>query len=603
MRGRGTRRLSFWVLLALAGAPARAADAPTPSTSALQERADRFLELVNAGYQGLWTVSTRAQWDADTSVSPEHDAAATAAGLAQAAFLGNPALIRECRALLQHESELTKLTVRELRRALLNAAEGPMTNPALVAERIDTETKQASIMNSFEFKLDGQPISVNDIDDQLASLTDVRQRLKVWEASKESGPALKPGLTKLQGLRNGVARELGYPDYFTLQAARHDMTAEEVLKMNEDFLRELRPLYLQLYTWAKYELARKYHEKVPDGRIPAHWIPNRWAQEWDDIVEAPDLDLAFKGHTAEWVVKTAEAFYTGMGRQPLPESFWKSSDLYPLKVTDPRKKNTHASCWDIDLDGDVRSLMSVEPNEEWFNTAHHELGHGFYMFAYHRPEVPMLLRDSPSPALHEGFAILGELASEQTAYRQQVGLLPEGKPKDDITPLLRSALKNIPFMFFSSGTMTHFEADLYAKGLPAEEWNAQWWRYAAQFQGIDPPSPRGEEYCDAATKTHMNDTPAYYFSYAIATVFAYQVHDHIARAILKQDPRNCNYAGNKEVGAFLDRLQRYGATKDWRAILREGTGEELSTRAMAQYYQPLLTWLEKQNRGRKIGWE
>ena len=33
---------------------------------------------------------------------------------------------------------------------------------------------------------------------------DLKERLAVWEASKQSGVALKPGLVKLQGLRNGV---------------------------------------------------------------------------------------------------------------------------------------------------------------------------------------------------------------------------------------------------------------------------------------------------------------------------------------------------------------------------------------------------------------
>ena len=54
------------------------------------------------------------------------------------------------------------------------------------------------------------------------------------------------------------------------------MTTDEMLKLHEDFLRELRPLYLQLHTWAKYELAKKYGQPVPK-RIPAHWIPNRWS--------------------------------------------------------------------------------------------------------------------------------------------------------------------------------------------------------------------------------------------------------------------------------------------------------------------------------------
>ncbi|MFH1176935.1 MAG: M2 family metallopeptidase, partial [Acidobacteriota bacterium] len=589
--------LAAFILIAAPAALAAAA----PASSALQERADRFLALVNASYQALSTVEQRALWDAATDVSPVHDAASEAAGKARAAFNGNPAIINEAKALLARASELDQLTVRQLQRALLNAAEGPMTNPPLVAARIEAETKQASTMNGFTFMLDGKPITPNEIDAKLEETTELAQRLSVWEASKQSGPALKPGLVKLQGLRNGVARELGYHDYFALQAANHDMTTAATLKMHEAFLSELKPLYLQLHTWAKYELAKKYAQSVPK-KIPAHWISNRWAQEWNGMVPSASLDAAFAGHDAEWIVRTAEQFWTGIGMEALPASFWKDSDLYPIKPAEARKKNTHASCWHIDLWHDIRSLMSVEANEYWFSTAHHELGHGHYDLNYARPEVPPLLRTSASPAYHEAMAGIGELASRQTLYLQSLGLLPKGQTGNEMEPLLREALTIIPFMFWGSGVMTHFEADLYANELPSAEWNVRWWKYVSEFQGVEPPAPRGEEYCDAATKTHINDTPAYYFSYATANVLTYQLHDHIARKILKADPRNCKYAGNHEVGAFLTQMMRKGASQDWRTVLREATGEELSTRAMVEYFKPLMAWLEAQNKGRQIGW-
>ena len=96
--------------------------------SSIQERADRFLALANAGYQALYRVNSEAQWLAVTDVTPQHDAAAEATGKAYAAFNGNPAIISEARELLTHEKELNELTVRQLKQLLLNAAEGPMTN-------------------------------------------------------------------------------------------------------------------------------------------------------------------------------------------------------------------------------------------------------------------------------------------------------------------------------------------------------------------------------------------------------------------------------------------------------------------------------------------
>jgi peptidyl-dipeptidase A len=175
---------------------------------------------------------------------------------------------------------------------------------------------------------------------------------------------------------------------------------------------------------------------------------------------------------------------------------------------------------------------------------------------------------------------------------------------DPMASLLEDALgESVPFIYWSSGTMTHWEADVYARGLPQDQWNERWWKYVAEFQGVEPPTPRGEEWCDAATKTHINDNPAYYYSYAIATVLKFQLHDAIARKILKEDPRRCSYADNKEVGAFLRSIMEKGGTEDWRKVLRDATGEDLSTRAMAEYFAPLMAWLQEQNKGRPIGWE
>jgi peptidyl-dipeptidase A len=584
-------------MMGSSGSPASAND------GVLQSRADRLLSLVNAAYQALYRVENEALWLAATDVSPAHDASSETAGKARAAFAGNPALIQEARFLLEKRGELKPMTIRQLERLLLIAAEGPMTNPKLAGDRIAAETRQASIMNSFPFELKGKPITANEIDRVLQTSTNLSERLEVWDASKKSGPALKPGLIELQRLRNGVAKELGYSDYFALQAASYDLSTAEVLEYQDGFMRDLKPLYLQLHTWTKYELAKKYGQPVPK-RIPAHWINNRWSQNWVGIVEAANIDDRFQGKSPEWIVKTAEQFYTGIGLGKLPDSFWKLSDLYPVAAGGARKKNTHASCWHVDLESDIRSLMSVEPNSQWFETAHHELGHAYYFMSYTRPEVPPLLRTSANPSFHEGIAELVSLATGLPAYLKSATVLPENYKVDPDLFLLNDALANsVPFIYWSSGTMTHWEADLYSKTLSPDQWNKRWWQYVGELQGVEPPSDRGEAFCDAATKTHINDNPAYYFAYAFATVIKFQLHDYIARHILKEPPQNCNYSGHPEVGIFLKKIMEKGATEDWRKVIRDATGEDLSTRAMMEYFKPLMSWLKDKNAGRSIGWE
>lgn len=596
--------LTILPLPLLGATPSPAPSSETEGKSQVQDQADRFLALVNSSYQALYKINSLAQWDAVRDVTPAHDAASEAASKAYAAFNGNPDVIKEAQELLKHSADLTPLSVRELKQVLLNAAEGPMTNPFLVERRIQAETRQASFLNSFQFKLKGKPITANEIDNLLSSSTDLAERKAVWEASKEIGPTLSANLMNLRNLRNGVAGEMNYPDYFTLQVAPYGMTADEMVKMNEQFMKDLRPLYLQLHTWAKYKLAEKFHQPVPN-KIPAHWINNRWAQNWTGLVEAADLDPYFKGRTAEWVAKTAEDFYLSLGMQPLPGSFWAKSDLYPVPKGDPRKKNTHAWAYHIDLAYDIRSLQSIEPNAEWFFTAHHELGHGHYFLSYTRPEVPPLLRLGANPGFHEGIGELAALASSQVPYLQSKGILPNEFKADKMAFLLDDALsRSIPFIFFASGTMTHWEADVYAHKLEPDEWNARWWKYVSEFQGVEPPEKRDEKWADYATKTHINDAPAYYYNYAFATVLKFQLHGYIARKILHQPPQSCNYAGNKEVGKWLyENILKKGGTEDWRKVLKDATGEDISTRAMVDYFQPLMAWLEEQNKGRKIGWD
>jgi peptidyl-dipeptidase A len=177
--------------------------------------------------------------------------------------------------------------------------------------------------------------------------------------------------------------------------------------------------------------------------------------------------------------------------------------------------------------------------------------------------------------------------------------LPLGETRADPTQLLlQQALNYVVFFPWSAGTMTLFEKELYADELAPERWNERWWQLAAQYQGIAPPAPRAADLCDAATKTHINDDPAGYYDYALSFVILFQLHDHIAKRILHEDPRDTNYFARKEVGEFLRRIMAPGSSRPWREVLRETTGSDLSAQPMVDYFEPLMGWLKQHNAGR-----
>lgn len=573
-----------------------------------QQRADEFLETYSGLAQRLYAIAAEANWKSATDVTEQHVGERIGAEQAMAAFTGSPWAIETARGLLARPARLDDLSARQLRKVLLFAAEYPGTIPEVVAARVAAEARQSAALDSFEFCADRGPdgcrevVTPNDIDRILVESRDEAERRQAWEVSKQVGPVLKQGVAELRDLRNQVAREMGYDSFFALQVADYDMTVPEMMEMMESFVEDLKPLYEQLHAWVRRELAQRYGRDAPE-RIPAHWIGNRWAQAWPGLSRGIDLDSLLESKEPAWIVKQAETFYTSMGLPPLPDSFYEKSDLYPLPAGAPRKKNTHASAWHLDLERDVRSLMSVENNWRWFETSHHELGHVYYYLAYAEAEVPLMLRGGANRAFHEAIGDLIGIAARQPAYLKEIGLLEPDAEIDEIAWLLDEALDQaVVFIPFSAGTMSFFERDLYEENLSADEFNRRWWEYAGRFQGIEPPSPRGEEYCDACTKTHISDDPGQYYDYAMAFVIKYQLHTHIAKNILGQDPRNCNYYGNREVGEFLWELLRLGATRDWREVLREKTGEEVSTEAMLEYFKPLVEHLRERNAGHPVGW-
>jgi peptidyl-dipeptidase A len=566
--------------------------------------AQAFIDAYTVEYVKLYTASSEAQWAANTKIVKGDSTNAKQVeitGNAYAAFTGSKENIEKAQEFLKDRSKLSALQEKQLDKILYAAANNPQTVAGVVKERIKAENAQTEKLFGFDFKVDGKSISANDIDNVLREETDLPKRLKVWEASKEVGIGLRPGLLNLRKLRNETVQALGYKNYFDYQVSDYGMSTPEMMDLIQKINQELRPLYRELHTYARYELAKKYGVKEVPEYLPAHWLPNRWGQDWSSMVtvKGMNLDSVLRTKSAEWIVKDGEDFYKSIGFNALPASFWEKSSLYPVPAGANYKKNNHASAWHMDLKADVRSLMSVEPNAEWYETANHELGHIYYYMSYTNKDVPPLLREGANRAYHEAMGSLMGLASVQKPFLEKKGFIPAGTKSDDIQALLKEALNYAVFIPFSAGTMTEFEKSLYADNLPADQINAKWWEFAKKYQGIVPPTNRGENFADAASKTHINDDAAQYYDYALSFVLLFQLHDHIAKNILNQDPKATNYYGNKEVGKFLKEIMTPGASKDWKEVLKEKTGSELSAKPMLEYFEPLMEWLKEQNKGRK----
>ena len=574
----------------------------TEENNNVKEEAQAFLDEYTEQYLQLYYTSSEAEWASNTKIVEGDTTNAYKTQQANEAFAkytGSEEVINKTRKFLESKSTLEPLQVKQLESILYQAANNPATVADLVKQRIKAETLQNEKLFGFDFKIDGLSLSTNDIDKRLKDETNIARRQAAWEASKEVGITLKGGLDTLKMLRNKTVQALGYSDFFAYQVSDYGMTVPEMIQLNQQLIADVWPLYRELHTYVRYTLAEKYKTEVPE-MIPAHWLPNRWGQDWSGLVdvEGIDLDGTLEAKGPEWLVRQAERFYVSLGFDSLPNTFYERSSLYPAPADADYKKNNHASAWHMDLQKDVRCLMSVVPNAEWYETTHHELGHIYYFMSYTNPDVPPLLRGGANRAFHEAVGSMLGLAATQKPFLSHLELIPADLQTDETKTLLKEALNYIVFIPWSAGVMTHFEHDLYSNDLAMNEYNAAWWKYKTNLQGIVPPAPRGEEFADATSKTHINNDAGQYYDYALSYVLLFQIHNHIAKNILKQDPRATNYYGNKEVGKFLTDILRPGATRDWRELLKEATGEDLNAKAMLEYFAPLTDYLKEQNKAR-----
>lgn len=569
-----------------------------------QNEVQSFLEEYNRKYQELITLSSEAEWQSNTIIIEGDSTNARATEKAKeelAKFTGSSYNIDKVKQYLSKKEILNPLQIKQLERILYMAANNPESIKEVVKERIKAETAQVEKLFGYDFKIDNKSVTANDIDEILSKESDLSKRLKAWEASKEVGRELKEGLVKLRDLRNKTVQGLDYTDFYTYQVSDYGMSTKEMMDFLKKINKEIYPIYRELHTYARYELAKKYNVKEVPDMIPAHWLSNRWGQDWSDMIEVEglNLDSILRTKTPEWIVEQSERFYMSIGFDSLPKTFWNKSSLYPIPADAAYKKNNHASAWHMNYDKDVRSLMSVIPNTRWYETSHHELGHIYYYLTYSNPDVPVILREGANRAYHEAMGSLMGLAAMQKPFLSNLNLLPANTETDQSKQLLKDALHYIVFIPWSAGVMSEYEHDLYAKKLSPDEFNKRWWDLVKKYQGIIPPTNRGEEYCDAASKTHISDDAAQYYDYALSYIILFQLHDYISTKILNQDPHATNYHGNKEVGNFIKEIMYPGASKDWRKVLKEKTGEELSARAMLKYFEPLTSYLKKVNEGRK----
>jgi peptidyl-dipeptidase A len=452
-------------------------------------------------------------------------------------------------------------------------------------------------------------IDLQEITRIMAESRDPAQLLDVWRGWHSIAVPIRPEYQRFVDLANKGARELGFADSGAMWRSKYDMPPDAFSKEVDRLWEQLKPLYVSLHAYVRWKLREKYGDAVPEkGPIPAHLLGNMWAQDWSnvyDLVKPADADPGYdltkillgKKTDAKGMVRYGEAFFTSLGFEPLPPTFWERS-LF-VKPRD-REVVCHASAWDVDNENDLRIKMCIEPTAEDFSTIHHELGHNFYQRAYNTK--PGLFRDSANDGFHEavGDTIALSITPE---YLVQIGLLDKAPdPSKDVGLLLTRALDKLAFLPFGL-LVDQWRWKVFSGEITPADYNRTWWDLRTKYQGVASSVERTEKDFDPAAKYHVAANVPY-TRYFLAAILQFQFHRALSQAAGCTGPlHRCSIYGNKEVGKKLDAMLQMGLSRPWQDALEAISGKrEMDATAMRDYFAPLQKWLDEQNRGKPVGW-
>ncbi|UYK75892.1 M2 family metallopeptidase [Xanthomonas sacchari] len=620
-----------------------AAETAAPAAAQPQgESADQFVARINEEYRALLPELTAAQWLSATYINGDSERLAARANARWLTTLNG--WIAQAR---RYDGKpMSADSARALRLLQQMTAMPAPRDPARLGELAALATKMEGAYGAASYctgEGDARRCrQLGELEDVLRRSRDYDQQLDAWQGWHAAVQPMRKDYQRFVELVNEGARDMGYADTGALWRSGYDMPPAQLAAETDRLWAQVKPLYEQLHCYARGKLDAEYGKdkgELAGGLLPAHLLGNMWQQDWSNLWDllqpypgAGSLDITdalerqYQGNlsaalarrngdtspearfmaqreaqllSARQMTERAQDFYTSLAMPRLPDSYWTRSQF--IKPLD-RDVVCHASAWDMDMAGDVRTKMCVKPNEEDFTTIYHELGHVYYDLAYN--PLPPLFQAGANDGFHEAIGDTVVLAMTPQ-YLHSIGLVdaPQVGREALINAQMRMALSKVAFLPFGL-MIDRWRWGVFDGSIAPDRYNQAWWELKARYQGVAPATPRGEDFFDPGAKYHVPaNTP--YTRYFLSHILQFQFYKSLCDAAGYKDPLyECTFYGNKEAGQkFWSMLQR-GASQPWQATLKELTGSErIDAGPLLEYFAPMQEWLKQQNQGRMCGWE
>lgn len=510
---------------------------------------------LQARWRDIETSFHAAYWESQIKADPKTEARRVELELELRRLKGDPDSYEAVKAALEEEVHDPVLG-RQLQVLQLSLT-GNQMDESRRKQIVELASSIESDFAAYRPQVDGRTLTDNEIEEILKTSDDENLRRQAWEASKEVGRVVAKRIRELARLRNQVALDLGYADYYRMSLDLQELSEEWLFERMEELERLTDAPFAAwkatvdgrladrfgkdtLYPWHYADVF--FQELPPDGRVSL-----------DHLFTEPVAPELARETFARWDIDLSRVL--------------EKSDLFPREL-----KSQHAFCLDVDRTGDdVRVLANVVPGERWVEVMLHECGHAAYDICID-DELPYLLRRSAHTFVTESIAILSGRLARDPQWLTGVAGLP-GTEIDELASGLHAANSAHSLLFARWGlVMVHFERDLYAD--PEADLDARWWELVERFQLVTPP-PRMAP--DWASKIHIAAAPVYYHNYLLGEMLASQLRSTIEREY-------GGLIGVPEAGEFLKRrIFRSGALLRWDSLIEEATGRALSAEDFAHH--------------------
>ncbi|XP_055331231.1 angiotensin-converting enzyme-like [Paramacrobiotus metropolitanus] len=454
---------------------------------------------------------------------------------------------------------------------------------------------------------------------------DPAKRKYLWKSWRDaSGKQLRDNYTRYIDLKNKAARLSGYPDAGALWRAHYvvdslNYTDAVFLTELDDLWQQIRPLYLQLFTYVRRKLIQHFPKEnlSATGPVPAHLLGDLLSQYWAGMLNFTQLfpakplldvtaEMKAQNYTVEKMYRLSEQFQTGLGLKPMPASFWNLSLL--SKPEDGRKVVCFASSWDFltNSPDDTRIKMCTQIDMSDLLTVHHEMGHSQYYLQY-EDQTPVNFRDGANNGFHEAVGDTLALSVATPKHLAWLGLLKNNSEDEEsaLNHQFATALDkiaNLPFLYL----MDRYRYDVFSGKIPQRSLNAGWWKYVKDYQGVVAPFPRSESDFDPGAKFHI-DADVEYMRYFISFVIQFQFHKALCKAAGYSGPLyQCDINESKAAGKLFSDMLSLGSSQPWPVAMERITGSpKMDAAALLEYFDPLHKYLQKINAENKelIGWK